>query len=70
MEQVFFFFWFCFGIALVPLSIMAMQNTKFWWGDDFHSSQSGSVEYMEGLIVYETNVVEGEISGSENLEGY
>ena len=54
----------------MPLSIMAMQNTKFWWGDDFHSSQSGSVEYMEGLIVSETNVVEGEISGSENLEDY
>ena len=64
------FCWFCCGIALVPLSIMAMQNTKFWWGDDFHSSQSGSVEYIEGVIVSETNVVEGEISESENLEDY
>ena len=69
-NKFFSIFWFCCGIALVPLSIMAMQNTKFWCGDDFHSSQSGSVEYMESLIVSETNVVEGEISGSENLEDY
>ena len=68
MEQVFFLFLVLFRDC--ACAAINYGNTKFWWGDDFHSSQSGSVEYMEGLIVSETNVVEGEISGSENLEDY
>jgi hypothetical protein len=61
--------WLCMGIGILPLTIMAMQNSSNIWGGDFQSSQSGHVEDIKGIVPV-TNIVEGEISGTEKLDEY